>query len=148
MSGNRSADPEGKRLPIKLDTTSNGEFEPIPLAPVHRHANDLAHRAASDNARRKGQGRRQFLLGSCGAASTLLAFNAAYAATGKTGGFYELAADTALDDELATAAVDGNEFIFDVQGHFVNPTGDWTKVTPERALSLGRMVSNGNERCG
>ena len=25
-------DPEGRRLPIKLDTTSNGEFAPVPLA--------------------------------------------------------------------------------------------------------------------
>jgi hypothetical protein len=24
-------DPEGRRLPIKLDSTSNGEFVPIPL---------------------------------------------------------------------------------------------------------------------
>ena len=27
------SDPEGKRLPIKLDATSNGEFEPIPPGP-------------------------------------------------------------------------------------------------------------------
>ena len=26
-------DPAGRRLPIKLDSTSNGEFEPIPLSP-------------------------------------------------------------------------------------------------------------------
>jgi hypothetical protein len=25
-------DPEGKRLPIKLDSTSNGEFVPVPLS--------------------------------------------------------------------------------------------------------------------
>ncbi|OOG27571.1 hypothetical protein B1C78_03630 [Thioalkalivibrio denitrificans] len=24
-------DPEGLRLPVKLDSTSNGEFEPVPL---------------------------------------------------------------------------------------------------------------------
>jgi len=28
-------DPDGTRLPVKLDTTTNGEFAPIPLEPVH-----------------------------------------------------------------------------------------------------------------
>jgi predicted TIM-barrel fold metal-dependent hydrolase len=32
--------------------------------------------------------------------------------------------------------VDGNEFIFDVQGHFVNPTGAWLKRLPESAKPL------------
>ena len=31
-------DPDGNRLPIKLDSTSNGEFVPVPLDPVNRHA--------------------------------------------------------------------------------------------------------------
>ncbi len=29
-------DPEGLRLPIKVDTATNGEYAPIPLKPVHR----------------------------------------------------------------------------------------------------------------
>ncbi len=33
-----SSDPEGKRLPIKLDSTSNGEFMPIPLNATNRRA--------------------------------------------------------------------------------------------------------------
>jgi len=32
-------DPEGKRLPIKLDSTSNGEFVPVPLSSANRAAN-------------------------------------------------------------------------------------------------------------
>jgi hypothetical protein len=36
------------RLPVKLDTTSNGEFEPIPLEFVHERANRLAHEFATD----------------------------------------------------------------------------------------------------
>ena len=35
-------DPDGKRLPIKLDSTSNGEFVPVPLSGVNRAANRLA----------------------------------------------------------------------------------------------------------
>ena len=35
-------DPEGRRLPIKLDTTSNGEFVPVPLSRANRVSVDPA----------------------------------------------------------------------------------------------------------
>ena len=94
-------DPEGTRLPIKLDTTSNGEFEPVALSTANSAANRLAHQSATVNAKRLGIGRRDFLLSACGAASTLLAFNAANAAAGKSGGFFQLAAEAALEPQLA-----------------------------------------------
>ena len=77
-------DPEGRRLPIKLDSTSNGEFAPVPLWPANLQANRLAHEAAAENSKRLGYSKRTFLTSACGAASTLLAFNAANAAAGKT----------------------------------------------------------------
>jgi hypothetical protein len=132
-------DPDGARLPVKLDSTSNGEFEPIPLSSVNRRANELAQRAASDNARRRGLSRRDFLITSCGAASTLLAFNAANAAAGKTGGRFDLPDDAALDPELAAASLEGREFIFDVQGHYVNPRGAWLDQLAEGATPLRGM---------
>ena len=72
-------DPEGQRLPIKLDSTSNGEFAPVPLDASLRHANTLATQWAQRFAQRLNQSRRSFLVSACGAASTLLAFNAAHA---------------------------------------------------------------------
>jgi predicted TIM-barrel fold metal-dependent hydrolase len=131
-----AVDPEGRRLPIKLDATSNGEFAPIPLTGTNREANHLAHEAATQNAKRLGMGRRGFLLSACGAASTLLAFNAANARAGKTGGFFDLAANSALEPQLAQAALEKGEFIFDVQGHFVDPTSAWLKVAPESAFTF------------
>lgn len=131
-----SLDPEGTRLPIKLDTTSNGEFEPIALSPVNQHANRLAHEHASENARRRGLGRREFLVSSCGVASTLLAFNAANAIGGERGGHFDVPADAALDPQVAAASVEGDEFIFDVQGHFVDPNGAWVKALPAGARPL------------
>jgi len=115
-------DPDGKRLPIKLDSTSNGEFEPVPLWPANLEANRLAHDAASQNSKRLSLSRRNFLTSACGAASTLLAFNTANAAAGKTGGFFDLPKDAALDQQLARAQVGPakDEFIFDVQGHFID----------------------------
>jgi hypothetical protein len=129
-------DPDGRRLPIKLDSTTNGEFEPVPLDRANRFANHLAHEAADANARRLGLGRRDFLLSACGAASTLLSFNAANAAAGRTGGFFDLRADAALEPQLAAASLEGDEFIFDVQGHYVDPTEAWLKVAPETSFSF------------
>jgi len=116
-------DPEGKRLPIKLDSTSNGEFVPIPLDAVNRRANALAQDWASVNAKRRGLARRAFMISTCGAASTLLALNAANAAAGRRGGYFELDQTAALDPEVAAEQLGGREFVFDVQGHFVGEHG-------------------------
>ena len=118
-------DPEGTRLPIKLDATSNGEFAPIPLEPVHHDARRRAFENATENARRLGVDRRGFLVSACGAATTLLAMNEAYAQLGPRGGWFDIPAEAGLDLQLARSSVDGTEFIFDVQGHFVSPTGKW-----------------------
>jgi uncharacterized protein len=138
------ADPEGQRLPIKLDSTSNGEFAPVPLDASLRHANALASEWAQRFARRLNQSRRSFLVSACGAASTLLAFNAAHARVGRNGGFFEVSQDAALEPQLAAAELAKKEFIFDVQGHFVNPTGAWTRALPPDAKPLAEMP---NARC-
>ncbi|PYO80841.1 MAG: amidohydrolase [Gemmatimonadetes bacterium] len=120
-------DPEGKRLPIKLDSTSNGEFAPVPLLPANLAANRMAHEFASSFSKKINLTRRRFLVSSCGAASTLLAFNTANAAAGRSGGFFDLPKDAALDEQLARAQVGPakDEFIFDVQGHFIDtPKGN------------------------
>jgi hypothetical protein len=126
-------DPDGARLPIKVDTTSNGEFTPRPLGANSVAANDLAHSHADVHARRTNMNRRNFLASSCGAASTLLAFNEAHAAFGKTGGFYDVPTIAALDAEAADATLNKREFIFDIQGHHVNPVDRW------RAKSRGML---------
>lgn len=121
------SDPEGRRLPIKLDSTSNGEFVPVPLGPANLEAKRLAHEAASENAARLGCSKRAFLTSACGAASTLLAFNAANAAAGRTGGYFDLPNEAALDLQLARAQVGParQEFILDVQVHFIDtPKGN------------------------
>jgi len=129
-------DPAGQRLPVKLDSTSNGEFAPVPLDGSLRYANFLAREWASEVARRLGRSRRQFLTTLSGAATTLLAFNAAHARAGRSGGFFEIANDAKTDAQLAAAELGKREFIFDVQGHFVNPTGAWTRRLPADAQPL------------
>jgi len=120
-------DPQGKRLPIKLDSTSNGEFVPVPLSGFNRAANELAHEFASQNSKKLSLEKRKFLVSACGAASTLLAFNTAHAAAGRTGGFFDVPREAALDLQLARVQTGParDEFIFDVQGHFVDtPKGN------------------------
>src|SRR5678810_1067915 len=120
-------DPHGTRLPIKLDTTTNGEFAPVPLSPVHRLARAWAMEAATANAKRLGMSRRAFLVSACGAASTLGAMNAAFATQGPQGGWYDIDREAALDGALARSTLDKQDFVFDVQGHFVDPTGAWAR---------------------
>ena len=122
-----------RRLPIKLDTTSNGEFAPVPLPPAARAARAQAQQAVADAARRLGQDRRRYLVSALGAAGTLMAFDRAFAATGVRGGGYALPREAPFEQAAAKAAVGPlpDEFIFDVQLHHVNPKGAWrAKASP------------------
>jgi len=109
-------------LPIKIDSTSNGEFAPVPVSRNIARANRLAAARITDNARRTGQGRRTFLTGLCGAATTLLTLNEAFASQGARGGAFELPPDAALDPQMAQT-IAGREFIFDIQTHMIEANG-------------------------
>src|SRR5436190_1428553 len=131
-----AVDPQGTRLPIKIDTTSNGEFAPVPLSRRNLLGNRLAHEFASEHAKRLGLSRRGFLVSACGAASTLLAFNKANAASG---GYFDVPPDAALEMQLAQATVGAKrEFIFDVQGHFIDPSGAWVKKASPSTFSWAK----------
>ena len=113
------------RLPVKLDTATNGEFAPFPLSPEVRTAKAVAMAKAEENARALGVSRRRFLGSLCGVATTLITLNEAFAYVGKTAGFFDLPGATELDLELAASHLAGDEFIFDDQTHHVNPDGPW-----------------------
>ncbi len=129
-------DPEGARLPIKLDSTSNGEFIPKPLTPVARDANVAAFEHVTQVARRLGISRRSLLISSAGAAATLSAMNNVFAAAGKVGGSYVLPKEASYETAAAATVVDGGEFIFDVQLHHVNPNGEWREKNPAFAEAI------------
>ena len=119
-----------ERLPIKIDSTSNGEFVPLPLPEINRTANTLAREKAFEHARCLRQSRRAFLRSAAGAASVLFAFNHVHAAAGRDGGYFEVAAEATFDDALALEQLGGNEFVFDVQGHYVVPPKLATTLKP------------------
>jgi hypothetical protein len=132
-----------RRLPIKLDSTCNGEFEPVALPAQARCARALAHEAVEAGAKRLALPRRRYLTSLLGAAATLGAFNQAFAAAGQRGGRYALPAEAPYEVVAAAAALAGDEFIFDVQLHHVNPKGAWRKSAGPNAF---RGMPNSN--CG
>lgn len=121
-----NSDPDGHRLPIKLDATSNGEFAPRPLCSEEVSIKKLAFEMATERAKKTNISRRRFMVSLCGAASTLLALNVAQAAK-KRPVFFALDEETALDPAAADAALGKREFIFDVQGHYLRPGGHMAK---------------------
>jgi hypothetical protein len=127
------------RLPIKIDSTSNGEFRPVPLDPELRAARRLASERIAHNARRTGASRRAFMMSLCGAATALLAFDEVFAATGRSDGAFLLPKEAALEPAAAEATLAGREFVFDVQTHMVDVAGAWRRRPEgrqwERALA-------------
>ena len=113
------------RLPIKIDATSNGEFRPVPVPDVLARANALAATQIGVHAKRVGMARRAFLQSLCGAATTLLTLDHAFAARGNGGGRFVLPQEAAFETAAAVDALAGDEFIFDVQTHLVDPAGAW-----------------------
>jgi predicted TIM-barrel fold metal-dependent hydrolase len=115
-------DPEGTRLPVRFDGTSNGEFLPLRVTRAQRTTIALAHEMVTANARRLGIGRRTFLTSAMGSAAVLSACNRL---NPNSGGNYALEDDAALEPGAAAQTLSGDEFIFDVQLHTVDPSGSW-----------------------
>ncbi len=113
------------RLPVKIDSTSNGEYAPRPIGALLKRANAVAAARIAEHARRVGESRRGFLAGLCGAATTLLTLNEAFAARGNTGGRFNVLREGAFERAAAAETLAGTEFILDSQTHLVEPNGAW-----------------------
>jgi len=109
------------QLPIKIDTTSNGEFVPLALPSVNRRAKVLAQERIRDNARRLGLSRRSFVCSVAAAASTLYTFNQSNAEAGRKGGGFDVPLEASFEEAAALEVIGDAEFVFDVQGHYVVP---------------------------
>ena len=117
------ADPD-LELPIKLGPCSNGEYIPRPLGDVEHEAIRRTRDAAETHARRLGVDRRAFLRSVGGAALMLATISACHGesrqAQGKApGGRYRVPNEAPTEPEAATGALGGDEFILDVQTHFL-----------------------------
>ena len=134
-------------LPVKLGPVSNGEFLPQPHSPVVREAIRRTMALADTNSRRLGISRRQFLGGVTGAAATFFTLAAcskeeAASRAESPGGTYDVTEESTVDTTTALEELGGDEFVFDVQSHFVNqdlavPGGEWTSVFPYASCPEG-----------
>jgi hypothetical protein len=116
-------DPE-LELPIKLGPCSNGEYRPVPLGAVEQEAIRRTRLEADAVARRLGMDRRTFLRSVGGAALMLGALAACHDSSNATkgrrsGGTYRVPKDAA-DRGAAHDALAGDEFVFDVQTHYLD----------------------------
>ena len=55
----------------------------------------------------------------------MLTLNEAFAAIGNIGGLFRMRKESAFETGAAAEALAGDEFIFDVQTHMVDPAGAW-----------------------
>ncbi len=124
----RESDPG---LPLKLAPASNGEFRPPPMTALVREARRRSRPLLEANARRSGLSRRDFLLSAAGTATMLsvLAACADDAGEGR-GGTFTVPPDATTDPSRAEEVVGGDEFIFDVQGHFLDYPPGSTAALP------------------
>ena len=150
----KKTDPEVPLLlPFEPGQASNGEFVPRQQSRVHLRAASLAVEMATDIARRRGVDRRRFLMSSGGIAVTLAAINlvgcdgedAASLPDGvETAATFDVPTDA--DPDEVCAKIEGDEFIFDVQTHHVDPEGPWVNESPSTA-GFFRQYLGGDPDC-
>ncbi len=124
---------EDPGLPIKLGPCSNGEFVPALPSALTREVARRSRDAIDRNARRVGMSRRRFLLSSMASATMLsvLAACSGESSQGPPGGTFVVDPDAGLDPDAARDAVGGDEFVFDVQGHFLDYSHDYAGPVPD-----------------
>jgi predicted TIM-barrel fold metal-dependent hydrolase len=126
----KSADDPPIQSPIPFWTGSNGEFSPRRKTARDRLADAMFERLTDEHARRVGMSRREFASSVMGTATALFVINQVYGCASEsssgTGGDAGFPIDPGMmNDPDACEPLTGNEFIFDVQTHHVNPDGSW-----------------------
>lgn len=118
--------------PIPFRQGSNGEFVPPAPTEKDRRAEELFQTKVDEKARRLGLSRRAFVGSACGTATALWVINAVYGCggDGQEAAGYGVDAGDMEDADAACVKVSGEEFIFDIQTHHVNPLGSWRAKSP------------------
>jgi hypothetical protein len=108
-------------LPLELGPVSNGETAPTPISPVLRETARRARALVDRQARRRGMARRDFLRTSMATAAVLLTLDAcsSESSDGRSGGAMNVPEDATVDPDTARATLGGDEFVMDVQTHFL-----------------------------
>ncbi len=115
------------QIPIPFNHGCNGEYIPSLATELDRRATSHYWGLADEHARKLGITRRRFVESACGSALALWVMNMAY---GCTGGLFGADKESTIDDDKACEIISGDEFIFDIQTHHVNPDGRWRQYSP------------------
>jgi predicted TIM-barrel fold metal-dependent hydrolase len=154
MSGKKSEPDEPFESPIAFVPASNGERTPPQPTERDRRAITLFRELADLRARRLGVSRRDFLRSAAGAATALAVIDSVYGCSSGEGGsepmrdgglrdtggdrdaFFPMDDAAGMEDAAACEALAGDEWIFDVQVHHVDPNAPWRTERP-RAFGAG-----------
>jgi hypothetical protein len=116
---------EDEHLPVELGPVSNGEYVPPPQTPLLRETERRARELVDRQARRRGMSRRDFLRTSMATAALFFTLEACSseqhsARSGtKPGGRLKIPADSTVDPDAARETLGGDEFVVDLQTHFL-----------------------------
>jgi hypothetical protein len=114
-----------EHLPVELGPVSNGEYAPLPQSPVLRETERRARELIDRQSHRRGMSRRDFLRTSMATAAVFFALEACSSEehasrTGrKPGGRLNVPPESTVDPDVARGVLGGDEFVFDVQTHFL-----------------------------
>jgi hypothetical protein len=144
LSKRKKTEPE---LPLKppipfLENYSNGEFF-HEQTPRDRLITKLILEKADAQARKLGVDRRQFLASTMGMVTSLSVINAVSGCSsdggsgaGGTGGGFGVPDGGTMDCGEADEILSQDYFIFDMQTHHVDPTGEYIERNPTIAIGL------------
>jgi hypothetical protein len=123
--------------PIPTQIVSNGEYLPPPQSDTQKKVEARINELADVNGKHLGLSRRQFLHTSCGMAAAFLGMNDIY------GNVFQVAPAEAREPELMQARAQSlaDQFIFDVQTHFVRDDFDHKAL-----LDLGKFATSTGTR--
>jgi predicted TIM-barrel fold metal-dependent hydrolase len=129
MARSTKTDPEpALESPIPFHCGSNGEYVPREKDARAARAEVMFRELVDDRSRRLGMSRRAFVESAMGTATALFVIQQV-GCGGGDGGF-PVDARTTIDSSQACEQLAGDQFVFDVQTHHVNPTGAWRQNNP------------------
>ena len=128
--------------PIPTQIVSNGEYLPPSQSAIQKKVEARINELADVNSKPLGLSRRQFLHTSCGMAAAFLAMNDIY------GNVFQVAPAEAREPELMRARAESlaDQFIFDVQTHFVRDDFDHKELLGLAQFAGGPLESQDEGR--
>jgi uncharacterized protein len=121
--------------PIPTQVVSNGEYIPMPKSKEQRQIDALLAEFADRFGRKRGLTRREFFKTASGMAAAMLAINKVF-----TDRFFDVQEVEAADEAAAMEARKSDEFVIDVQTHYIDdPKKLWNTTDPVLRLVVDTL---------